>query len=62
MLGKKQVALILEANRKYNGNILPIGNKPQHDQNSFTNYGGYLCFWFETMDKSSRIVRRKING
>ena len=59
MLSNLQKRLIKEANEKYNGKILPIGGKAQHDQASFTNYGGYLCFWFETEDKSSRLVRRK---
>ena len=66
MLSQLQKQLIVEANQKYNGKILPIGGKPQHDKRSFTGYKHpsgirYSWFWFEDWSKSTHVVRKQIS-
>jgi len=63
MLSTLQKQLIREAHLKY-GKILPIGGKPQHDQNSFTGYKTpdgtqYAWFWFEDWNRSTHLVRKQ---
>jgi len=64
MLSTLQKQMIGEANQKYNGKILPIGGKPQHDEHSFTGYQHpngtrYAWFWFEDLSKSTHVIRKQ---
>lgn len=63
MLSELQEQLIKEAEENY-GEILPIGQKAQHNQKSFTehvdsNNISWIYFWFDDKTHSSRIIKKR---
>jgi hypothetical protein len=57
-LNNQQQIMLFEAEIK-NGKITPCG-KDKTWEDCFTEYKGYLLFWFNTPDGSTKAIKQKI--
>ena len=61
---KVETSLILEAHRRYKGDVLPIKKRPHHDRRSFSTIElrgkKYLLFWFNDQENSTHVVKSEM--